>query len=179
MSRIGKKPIPIPDGVEVKIDGRRVAVKSKSHQLEWTVASPIEVTLEEKVLHVSNPSPSKVSNGIWGTTRTVLQNLVTGVDKGFAKTLEVVGTGYRASLKGRTLVLEIGFDHSTEYEVPEGVDVEVKDRPVRIFLRSIDNQKLGQVAAEIRALKKPEPYHGKGIRYEGEQLRKKTGKAGA
>jgi len=179
MSRIGKKPIPIPDGVDVKVAGRHVAVKCKSNQLEWTVAGPLEVAVEGKQLRVSNPAPSKLSNSMWGSTRSVLRNMITGVQEGFTKNLEVVGTGYRATLKGRTLSLEIGFDHPVEYTVPEGVDISVKDRPVRISLHGCDAQHVGQVAAEIRALKKPEPYHGKGIRYEGEHLRKKTGKSGA
>jgi len=179
MSRIGKKPIPIPDGVEVKIDGRRVTAKCKAKQLEWNVASPLEVALEGKTLRVTNPSPSKLTNGMWGSTRTVLRNMMTGVLTGFTKNLEVVGTGFRATLKGRTVVLEIGFDHPVEYHVPDGVDITVKDRPVRISLHGCDAQQVGQVAAEIRALKKPEPYHGKGIRYENEVIHKKTGKSGA
>ncbi|MFH1143603.1 MAG: 50S ribosomal protein L6 [Candidatus Eisenbacteria bacterium] len=179
MSRIGKKPIPIPTGVDVKIENRRVAVSCKNHRLEWALPGPLQVTLDAGTLRVDNPSPSKLSNGMWGSTRTVLNNMMIGVQSGFTKTLEIVGTGYRVTLKGRTLALEIGFDHPVEYTVEEGVEVSVKDRPMRIILQGCDIQRVGQVAAEIRALKKPEPYHGKGIRYENEQIRKKAGKAGA
>jgi large subunit ribosomal protein L6 len=179
MSRIGKRPIPIPDGVEVKIDGRNVAVKAKKNELRWTVVPELEVALEDGALHVRNPNPSKRTNSLWGTTRTVLDNLITGVHQGFSRSLEIVGTGYRVSLKGKTIVLEVGFDHPVEYTVPDDIEVAVSDRPPKITLKGIDRQRVGQVAADIRALRKPEPYHGKGIRYEGEVVRKKAGKAGA
>ena len=143
MSRTGKKPIPIPDGVEVKIEGRRVAVQCKDKRLEWSVASPLEVGLEGKVLRVTNPAPSKLSNSIWGATRSVLNNMVVGVKQGFSKTLELSGTGFRVTLKGRTLSLEIGFDHPVLYTVPEGVEVAVKDRPLRIILNGCDAQQVG------------------------------------
>ncbi len=179
MSRIGKKPIPIPDDVQVKVEGRQVAVHCKNKQLEWNVAAPLEVAVEGKIMRVTNPAPSKLTNSMWGSTRTVLANMITGVQKGFDKNLEVNGTGYRVALKGRTLVFEIGFDHPVEYVVPEGVDVVVKDRPMRVLLHGCDAQQVGQVAAEIRKLKKPEPYQGKGIRYENEVIHKKSGKSGA
>ncbi|MCK4412630.1 MAG: 50S ribosomal protein L6 [Candidatus Eisenbacteria sp.] len=179
MSRIGKRPIPIPDGVEIRIDGQKVSVKEKENELHWTVVPELEVLLEEGALHVRNPNPNKRTNSLWGTTRTVLDNLVTGVHQGFTRVLELVGTGYRVALKGKTLTFEIGFDHPVEYAVAADVEVTVSDRPPKITVKGIDRQRVGQVAAEIRALKRPEPYHGKGIRYEGEQVRKKAGKAGA
>jgi large subunit ribosomal protein L6 len=179
MSRIGKSPISVPAGVDVKIDGQQVSVSCKKNSLAWTVVPELSVELKDGVLRVINPNPNKRTNSLWGTTRTVLNNMITGVNEGFTKRLELVGTGYRVSLKGKTLVFEIGFDHEVKYTVPDDVDVAVSDRPLRITLQGIDRQRVGQVAAEIRALRKPEPYHGKGIRYENEQVRKKAGKAGA
>ncbi len=179
MSRIGKQPVPIPGGVDVRIDGQRVTVACKQKQLEWTVVPELRVEVREGALHVLNPNPNQRSNSLWGTTRTLIANMVTGVQQGFARNLEIVGTGFRATLKGKTLGFEIGFDHVVHYTVPDDVDVTVSERPMKIMLKGIDRQRVGQVAAEIRALKKPEPYHGKGIRYENEQVRKKAGKAGA
>ena len=179
MSRIGKKPIPIPAGVDLKIDGQHVIAKGPKGQLDWRVVPEMQLDLQENVLTVQNPHVSKRTNSLWGTTRTVLHNLVLGVSEGFAKTLEIVGTGYRVELKEKTLVLNVGFDHDVEYVVPDGVDVEVSQRPLKIMLKGIHKQQLGQVAAEIRALKRPEPYHGKGIRYENEDVRRKAGKSGA
>jgi len=179
MSRIGKKPVPIPSGVDVRIEGQRVTVVCQQKQLEWTVVPELRVEMRESVLHVLNPNPNQRSNSLWGTTRTLIANMVTGVHQGFAKNLEIVGTGFRATLKGKTLAFEIGFDHVVHYTVADDIDVTVSERPMKIMLKGTDRQRVGQVAAEIRALKKPEPYHGKGIRYENEQVRKKAGKAGA
>jgi len=180
MSRIGRMPIPIPQGVEIQLEGQRVVAKGKAGQLEWTVVRELQVVLEEGVLKVLNPKPNKRTNSLWGTTRTLLNNMVIGLTEGYMRTLEVVGTGYRAELKGKSsLVMELGFDHSTKYTVPDEISVEIKPRPLRIILKGIDKQRLGHVAAEIRALKRPEPYHGKGIRYAGEHIRRKAGKASA
>lgn len=179
MSRIGKKPIPIPSGVDVKLSGQKVVAKGPKGQLEWTVVPEIKLEMKEGVLNVINPHETKRTNSLWGTTRTIVNNLVVGVHQGFTKVLEVVGTGYRVDLKGKTLVMGIGFDHDVEYTVSDDVEVKVIQRPLKIELHGIDKQQVGQVAAEIRALKKPEPYHGKGIRYEGEQVRRKAGKSGA
>jgi len=179
MSRIGKKPIQIPSGVDVKMDGQHVKVKGPKGQLEWTVVPEIEVEMNDGVMNINNPRSSKRTNSLWGTTRTVLDNLIVGVSDGFTKTLMIEGTGYRASLEGKTVVLSIGFDHDVRYEVAKDVEVEVVQRPLKIVLKGIDKQRVGQVAAEIRKLKKPEPYHGKGIRYEGEYIRRKAGKTGA
>ena len=180
MSRIGRMPISIPQGVEIKLEGQRVVANGKAGQLEWTVVPELEVVLAEGVLEVRNPHPSKRTNSLWGTTRTLLNNMVLGLQEGFVRKLEVVGTGYRAELKGtQTLVMELGFDHPVEYTVPDDISVEVKPRPLQITLKGIDKQRVGHVAAEIRGLKKPEPYHGKGIRFAGEHVRRKAGKAGA
>jgi len=179
MSRIGKKPIAIPTGVEVNVTGQKVVAKGPKGQLEWIVRPELEVKLDGGHLQVANPHPAKHTNSLWGTTRTVLNNLVTGVSQGFGRSLEVVGTGYRVELQGKTLVMALGFDHDVKYTVPDDVQVKVSQRPLKIELAGIDKQRVGQVAAEIRAMKKPEPYHGKGIRYDGEQVRHKTGKSGA
>lgn len=179
MSRIGKMPIPIPSGVDLKINGQHVTAKGPKGQLEWQVVPEMQLEMKDNVLTVQNPNVTKRTNSLWGTTRTVLNNLVVGVSKGFTRSLEVVGTGYRVDLKGKTVVLNVGFDHDVEYTVPDGIDVEVSQRPLKIILKGINKQQLGQVAAEIRALKRPEPYHGKGIRYEDEQVRRKAGKSGA
>ena len=179
MSRIGKKPIPIPSGVDVKANGQHIVVKGPKGQLEWTVVPEIKVELEEGFINLMNPNVNKRSNSMWGTMRTVLDNLVVGVNTGFSKTLQIEGTGYRAELDGKTLVMALGFDHETHYTVSDDIEVEVIKRPLKIVLKGIDKQRVGQVAAEIRSLKKPEPYHGKGIRYEGEYVRRKAGKTGA
>jgi large subunit ribosomal protein L6 len=179
MSRIGRLPIPIPDGVEIEVQGQRVIARGKSGQLEWTVAPGLNVVVDGRTVRVQNPNPNKYSNGLWGTTRTLIHNMCVGIKTGYSKSLEIVGTGYRAELKGRTLVMELGFDHPVEYTVPEGIDAAITARPMRIVLKSIDKERLGQIAAEIRAIKPPEPYHGKGIRYVDENVRRKAGKAGA
>jgi large subunit ribosomal protein L6 len=179
MSRIGKSPIPVPAGVDIKVSGQKVTAKGPKGQLEWTVVPEIEVALEEGTLVLRNPHPTKRTNSLWGTMRTVLSNMVTGVHAGFQRTLEVVGTGYRVELKGKTLAMQLGFDHPTEYTVPDDIEVKVTPRPLRIALSGIDKQRVGQVAAEIRAMRKPEPYHGKGIRYDDEHVRRKAGKTGA
>ncbi len=179
MSRIGKKPIQIPSGVDVKMNGKHVVVKGPKGQLEWTVVPEIEVEMKDGVISILNPRVTKRTNSLWGTTRTVLSNLVDGVSAGFTKTLQIEGTGYRASLEGKTVVMALGFDHDVRYDVADDIEVEVIQRPLKITLKGIDKQRVGQVAAEIRKLKKPEPYHGKGIRYEGEYIRRKAGKTGA
>ncbi len=177
MSRIGKKPISIPSGVDVKVDGQHVTVKGPLGQMEWTVQPELQLELKDGALHVLNPRPSKKSNSLWGMSRTYLSNMIQGVSKGFEKVLEVEGSGYRVDLKGKTLVMDLRFSHEVQYKVPEDLSVEVSQRPLRITIKGIDKQRVGQVAAEIRAIKKPEPYKGKGIRYLGEQVRRKAGKA--
>ncbi|MBM3317620.1 MAG: 50S ribosomal protein L6 [Candidatus Eisenbacteria bacterium] len=179
MSRIGKRPIPVPEGVDVRIDGQRVRVACQKKELFWDVVPELQVELADGVLRVLNPRPTQRTNSLWGTTRTLLDNMVTGVRHGFTRSLEIVGTGYRVTLQGRKLAFEVGFDHPVTYQVPDDIEVAVTERPMKIKLTGIDRQRVGQVAADIRALKKPEPYHGKGIRYENEQVRKKAGKSGA
>jgi len=175
MSRIGRKPIPIPQGVEVKIEGKVVTVKGPKGVLSHTVPAEIEVTLEDGEIRVHRKSDNKRSKALHGLTRTLIANMVTGVTEGFEKRLEIVGVGYRAQLEGKALRLSLGYSHPVIYPIPEGIEIEVP-QPTKIVVRGIDKQKVGQVAAEIRALRKPDSYKGKGIRYEGEVVRLKAGK---
>lgn len=175
MSRIGKQPIPVPSGVEVQIEGSTVTVKGPKGSLTQTFNEDMTVTLDQGVLAVSRPSDERGHRSLHGLTRTLLSNMVTGVSEGFSKNLEIVGVGYRAELKGSDIQLALGFSHPVLVKAPEGISFEVP-APTKITVRGIDKQRVGQVAAEIRSWRKPEPYKGKGVRYEGEHVRRKLGK---
>ncbi|MBA2778245.1 50S ribosomal protein L6 [Billgrantia kenyensis] len=174
MSRVAKYPVKVPAGVDVKLDADQLTVKGGQGTLSMTVHPDVAIAQEEGQL-TFNPSESAKSWAMVGTTRALVQNLVTGVSEGFTKTLEIVGVGYRAQASGQTLNLSLGFSHPVEYSLPEGVSVETPKNTV-IVLKSADKQKLGQVAAEIRAFRPPEPYKGKGVRYADEQVRRKEAK---
>jgi len=174
MSRVAKYPVKVPAGVEVKLDGDQLTVKGGQGTLSMTVHPDVVIGQEEGQL-TFQPSESAKSWAMVGTTRALVQNLVTGTSEGFTKTLEINGVGYRAQAKGQTLNLTLGFSHPVDYELPEGVSVETPKNTV-IVLKSADKQKLGQVAAEIRAFRPPEPYKGKGVRYSDEQVRRKEAK---
>ena len=176
MSRIGRKPIAIPSGVEVTISGTHVKVKGPQGVLEDTFDKSMKIELEDSTLTITRTSDSKRHKALHGLTRALLKNMVTGVSEGFSRTLDIVGVGYSAKLEGTTLVLELGFSHPTVFEAPEGVEIEVP-APTRIVVKGIDKQKVGQAAAEIRGYRPPEPYKGKGVRYHDEEVRKKAGKA--
>jgi large subunit ribosomal protein L6 len=176
VSRIGKQPIPVPSGVEVKIDGSTVSVKGPKGELSQTFSDILEVTLDDGVLLVSRPDESRTARSLHGLTRTLLANMVTGVSDGFFKNLEIVGVGYRAAMKGSDLELQLGFSHPVTVIAEPGITFEVP-QPTRITVRGIDKQRVGQVAADIRKWRKPEPYKGKGVRYGGEHVRRKLGKA--
>ena len=176
MSRIGKQPIPVPSGVEVKIDGPLVTVKGPKGELTQTFSEILAIAEEDGTLLVTRPDDSRESRSLHGLTRTLLANMVTGVSEGFAKNLEIVGVGYRAAMKGSDLELQLGFSHPVTVVAEPGISFEVP-APTRITVRGIDKQRVGQVAADIRKWRKPEPYKGKGIRYEGEYVRRKLGKA--
>jgi large subunit ribosomal protein L6 len=176
MSRIGKQPIEIPSGVEVAIDGTRVTVKGPRGSLEQTFHREIRILQEDGSLRVERPSDEGFHRSLHGLTRTLLNNMVEGVTKGYEKRLEIVGVGYRATLKGKDIELAVGFSHPVTVEAPEGIEFEVP-APNRITVRGNDKQAVGELAANIRKVRKPEPYKGKGIRYEGEYVRKKAGKA--
>ena len=176
MSRVGRKPIVVPEGVEVEINNNKVLVKGPKGNLALRVPSLCEVALSGNEVLVKRRGDDKQSKSIHGTVRSLILNMVKGVSDGFEKYLEIVGMGYRANLQDSTLVLSLGYSHPVRYTPPEDVGVEVTNAStIRVY--GCDKQKVGEVAAEIRALKKPEPYKGKGIRYRGEVIRRKVGKA--
>ena len=176
MSRIGRQPITVPAGVEVTLNGATVAVKGPKGALSRTVAEPIVVRQEDGALLVERPNDERRSRALHGLTRTLVQNMVTGVTDGFSKELEIVGVGYRAALQGQSLQLALGFSHGVNVPAPEGITFEVP-LPTRVIVRGVDKEQVGQVAANIRKLRKPEPYKGKGVRYLGERVQRKAGKA--
>ena len=177
MSRIGKLPIPLPAGVTVAIDGQNVSVKGPKGELALTISEPIKVTLEDNSVIVSRPDDEAKSKSLHGLSRTLIANNVHGVSTGFTKTLEIVGTGYRAASKGSNLELALGFSHPVVIEPPQGITLTVEGN-TKIIISGVDKQAVGEVAANIRKIRKPEPYKGKGIRYEGERVRRKAGKSG-
>lgn len=177
MSRIGKLPIGVPGSVTVTIKGQDVTMKGPKGELSHTVADPITVSHEDGQITVSRPNDERESRALHGLTRTLLNNIVVGVTEGYAKSLEVVGTGYRVQAKGQGLELSLGFSHPVVFDAPAGITLEVEGNN-KITVRGIDKQAVGETAANIRKLRKPEPYKGKGVRYEGEQVRRKAGKAG-
>ena len=175
MSRIGKKAIAIPSGVTVTVDGQTVTVKGPKGQLAWTVSEEIEITQESAQITLAPRNDSQRARGMWGLSRTLLDNMVTGVTKGYEEVLELVGVGYRAALKGQALSLQLGFSHDVDIPPPSGIAFAVpKQTEVRIA--GIDKQLVGEPAARIRRIRPPEPYKGKGVRYSGEKVRRKEGK---
>ena len=178
MSRIGKLPVAIPAGVDVTIDGREVTVKGPKGALSHTVAEPITVDrAEDGAITVARPDDERESKSLHGLSRTLIANMVTGVTTGYSKTLEIVGTGYRVTAKGNDLEFALGFSHPVPVPAPDGITFRV-ETPTRFVVEGIDKQKVGEVAANIRKLRKPDPYKGKGVRYQGEVIRRKAGKAG-
>ena len=178
MSRIGRLPIAIPSGVDVKLDGRQVDVKGPKGSLALTVAEPITVARDDDgAIVVTRPNDERESRSLHGLTRTLIANMVVGVTEGYSRSLEIVGTGYRAVARGSDIELALGFSHPVLVKAPQGVTITV-DGPTKLTVSGIDKQQVGEVAANIRKLRKPEPYKGKGVRYEGEQVRRKAGKAG-
>jgi len=178
MSRIGKLPIPVPSGVDVAIDGQTVTVKGPKGTLAHTVSAPIEVIQDDGKLEVKRPNDERKSKELHGLTRTLVANMVTGVTQGYERRLEIVGVGYRVQAKGpKQLEFKLGYSHPIVVDAPEGVTFAVESA-TKLSVAGIDKQQVGEVAANIRKLQKPEPYKGKGIRYAGEQIRRKVGKAG-
>ena len=177
MSRIGRAPITVPAGVEVKVDGQHVSVKGPKGALEMNVAPTMKVEVEAGVVHVTRPNDDKMNRSLHGLTRT-LNNMVVGVSEGFSKTLEVNGVGYRASKEGKNLVLNVGYSHQVIMPETEDIQIDVPN-PNQIIVKGIDKQKVGQFAAEVRGKRPPEPYKGKGIKYDHEVIRRKEGKTGA
>ena len=177
MSRIGRLAIPIPSGVDVQIDGSHVVVKGPKGQLERDFAPELRIVRENGEVRVERPSDEKRLRELHGLSRTLLANMVTGVTTGFRKGLEITGVGYRATKIGNNLQLNLGYSHPIEIDPPQGVSFEVEN-PTRLAVVGIDKELVGHVAARVRATRKPEPYKGKGVRYAGEQIRRKAGKAG-
>jgi large subunit ribosomal protein L6 len=177
MSRIGRMPVTVPSGVDVTIDGREVTVTGPKGKLSVTVAEPIEVSQRDGVITVTRPTDEGRARALHGLSRTLVANMVTGVTEGYRKTLEIVGVGYRVQAKGADLEFSLGYSHPVTVTAPEGITLRVES-PTRLVVEGIDKQQVGEVAANIRKLRKPDPYKGKGVRYQGEQIRRKVGKAG-
>jgi large subunit ribosomal protein L6 len=177
MSRIGRTPVAIPSGVDVTIKGREVTVKGPRGILSMEVAAPIEVAQADGVITVTRPSDEGEIRALHGLSRSLIANMVTGVTDGYSKTLEIVGVGYRVQARGQSLEFSLGYSHPVPVTPPEGITLRVES-PTRFVVEGIDKQQVGEVAANIRKLRKPDPYKGKGVRYQGEQIRRKVGKAG-
>ncbi|MBF6171436.1 50S ribosomal protein L6 [Nocardia blacklockiae] len=178
MSRIGKKPVPVPAGVEVTIDGQNVSVKGPKGTLSHVVAEPITVSRAENgELEIIRPDDERRSRSLHGLTRTLINNMIVGVTQGYEKKMEIFGVGYRVQQKGSNLEFALGYSHPVPIEAPEGITLKV-EAPTKFSVSGIDKQKVGQIAAVIHRLRKPDPYKGKGIRYEGEVVRRKEGKTG-
>ncbi|WP_025028092.1 50S ribosomal protein L6 [Caldalkalibacillus mannanilyticus] len=177
MSRIGKKPIEIPQGVTVTLDGNKITVKGPKGELSRELHSEIIVKIEENTILVERPSDNKLHRSLHGTTRSIVANMVEGVTNGYTRNLELVGVGYRASKSGANLVLNVGYSHPVEIIPEAGIEIEVPAQ-TKITVKGIDKERVGAIAANIRSVRLPEPYKGKGIRYEGERVRRKEGKTG-
>ncbi|WP_106495507.1 50S ribosomal protein L6 [Lentibacillus sp. Marseille-P4043] len=175
MSRIGLKPIQIPDGVEVKLNGNTVTVKGPKGELTRDFHDDIKIVIEDNVITIERPSDHKDHRALHGTTRSLINNMVEGVHKGFEKSLEIIGVGYRAQKQGEKVVVNAGYSHPVEIEPRDGIEIDVP-KNTQIIVKGIDKELVGAVAANIRAIRPPEPYKGKGIRYEGEYVRRKEGK---
>ena len=175
MSRIGKNPVEIPDGVTVDVAGQVVTAKGKLGELSIILTDEVDIGMEDKLITVTPRNNSLMARKMWGTSRSIIHNLVSGVSDGFSRKLEIQGVGYRAQLQGKDLILQLGFSHEVRFPVPEGIKIECPDQ-THISISGPDKQKVGQTASEIRSFRPPEPYKGKGIRYEGEYVIRKEGK---
>jgi large subunit ribosomal protein L6 len=175
MSRIGKKPVPVPSGVTANVEGQTVKMKGPKGALSFLVPDEVSVKLEDGKVKVDPRNETKRARSMWGTSRTMVANLVTGVTKGFERKLEITGVGYRAAVQGKNLQLALGYSHDVVFPIPEGIQI-VTPKPTEITITGIDSQKVGQVAAEIRSFRPPEPYKGKGVKYAGEYIFRKEGK---
>ncbi|MEM1381580.1 MAG: 50S ribosomal protein L6 [Pseudomonadota bacterium] len=175
MSRIGKKPVPVPSGVEAKISGQTVSAKGPKGQMEFVVNELCLVKMGDDGVEVTPVNKSKEARSMWGMSRTQIANIFEGVTGGFVKKLELVGVGYRAQMKGKTLVLALGYSHDVEFNAPDGIEIKV-GKPTEIEISGIDKQVVGEVAAKIRSFRPPEPYKGKGVKYAGEYIFRKEGK---
>ncbi len=178
MSRIGKKPIDIPDSVNIRLDGGAVSVKGPKGELSWICPRAVNLSVEDNKLVVKRTEETKAGRSLHGLSRSLISNMVTGVSKGYERVLEITGVGYRAQVQGSKVVMTLGYSHPVEYQLPDGVSASVDQKQTTITLKGIDKQKLGQTAANLRELRKPDIYKGKGVRYAGERIKLKVGKAG-
>ncbi|HYZ52973.1 MAG TPA: 50S ribosomal protein L6 [Streptosporangiaceae bacterium] len=177
MSRIGRLPVTVPSGVDVTVDGRDITVKGPKGTLQHTVPEPLTIVREDNVIRVTRPNDEGRVRALHGLSRTLIANMVTGVTDGYRKTLEIVGVGYRVQARGQNLEFSLGYSHPVTVTPPEGISFRV-EAPTRFVVEGIDKQQVGEIAAKIRKLRKPDPYKGKGVHYQGEQIRRKVGKAG-
>lgn len=178
MSRIGKKLIDLPDSVNIKLEGGSVRVKGPNGELSWTCPAVLEVSLEDRKIQVKRSSDSKTDRSLHGLARSLIANMVIGVSKGYERVLELSGVGYRAQVQGAKLMMTLGYSHPVEYDLPTGISAAVDQKQTTITLKGADKQQLGQAAANIRGLRPPDVYKGKGVRYSGERIKLKAGKAG-
>lgn len=178
MSRVGKNPINVPDGVDVKIQGNLVTVKGPKGEMQWNYNSNMKVTLQDKSIIVERPSDSKQFRSLHGTTRSIIANMVTGISAGYKRVLEINGVGYRAQVQGQKITFTLGYSHPIDFNLPEGITAQVDKKQTQLTLEGIDKHLIGQVAANIRSLRAPNAYKGKGIKYAEEILKLKVGKAG-
>ena len=175
MSRVGKYPVPVPSGVQVALQGRTVVAKGRNGELKLALTDEVDVEVADNQVAVKPRRDDRRSRTMWGTTRSLINSMVTGVSTGFTKSMEINGTGYRAAVQGKDLILNLGFSHEVRYAIPEGIKITC-ERPTAIKVEGADKRQVGQVAAEIRAWRGPEPYKGKGVRYTNEQILRKEGK---
>jgi len=179
MSRIGKMPIKIPSGIKIKLDGQQLTVTGPQGTLSRELPPRVSLEIDSKEIRVIPQDDHRLSRSFWGLARTLVDNMVTGVSQGFSRGLEIVGTGYKVEAKGNSLMLSLGYSNPVEFPLPEGIKAEVLDKGTRFELKGIDKELLGQTVANIRGIRPPDVYKGKGVRYAGEKLRRKVGKAGA
>lgn len=178
MSRIGKQPIQVPAGVKIKLEGRLLTVSGGQGTLSQELPPRVHLEMDDKEIRVVPQDGSRLSRSYWGLARTLVANMVTGVSQGFTRVMEIVGTGYKVESRGEMLVFSLGYSNPVEFSLPQGISAEVLDKGTRFELKGVDKQQLGQTAANIRAIRPPDVYKGKGVRYAGERLRRKVGKAG-
>lgn len=178
MSRVGKNPIDVPEGVDVKLQGNFLTVKGPKGELKWNFREEMKVSLKDKVITVERTSESKLNRSLHGTTRSIIANMITGASSGYKRDLEISGVGYRAQVQGQKIIFTLGYSHPVEFNLPDGITAEVDKKQTNLTLHGIDKHLIGQVAANIRMLRKPNPYKGKGIKYAEERLKLKVGKSG-
>lgn len=178
MSRVGKNPIAVPEGIDVKLQGNLLTVKGPKGELKWNFREEMKVSLKDKVVTVERTSESKLNRSLHGTTRSIIANMITGASSGYKRYLEISGVGYRAQVQGQKIILTLGYSHPVEFNLPDGITAEVDKKQTNLTLHGIDKHLIGQVAANIRMLRKPNAYKGKGIKYAEERLKLKVGKSG-